>query len=55
MASYAITWIVGETRVVNARSKAQAEEIVSNMTDEELLEDLKNIMASFEIVEIQRI
>lgn len=55
MASYAITWTVGETRVVNARSKAQAEEIILNMADEELLKDLENIMASFEIMEIERI
>lgn len=55
MALYAITWIVGETRVIEARSRAQAEEIITNMTDEELLEDLENIMASFEIMEIDKV
>jgi len=55
MALYAITWTVGETRVVNARSIAQAEEIIINMTDAELLKDLKNIMASFEIMDIEKV
>ena len=55
MTSYAITWTVGETRVVEAHSIAQAEEIIINMTDEELLKDMKNIMASFEIIDIEKV
>jgi hypothetical protein len=55
MALYAITWTVGETRVVNARSIAHAEEIITNMTDDELLRDLKNIMASFEVMDIEKL
>ena len=55
MALYAITWTVGETRVIEARPIAHAEEIIINMTNEELLKDLKNIMASFEITNVEKV
>ena len=46
MPTYAITWSIGETRLVKAESKAEAERLINNLSDTELLSDLKNIFSN---------
>ena len=53
MKSYAVTWVVGETIEVEANSSEEAESIVANMTNEQLFVDMENIMAGFEIIDIE--
>jgi hypothetical protein len=55
MPTYAITWSIGETRLVKAESKAEAERLINNLSDTELLSDLKNIMQSFEVIKIEEV
>ncbi len=50
MKCYAVTWTVGETIKIEANSAEEAEDIVTNMTDKQLFDDMKNIMAGFEII-----
>ena len=53
MKIYAVTWVVGETIEVQAKSPEEAEDIVTNMTEKQLFYDMENIMAAFEIVDIE--
>jgi hypothetical protein len=55
MNTYAVTWTIGETKLIKATSKSEALDIVANLTDADLLADIRNIMASFEVTDIEKI
>jgi hypothetical protein len=55
MNTYAITWSIGETRLIEAKSESDALIILENLSNDDLLANLENIMASFEVMDIELI
>jgi hypothetical protein len=55
MPKYAVTYQFGQTIIINAANEDNAEDIVYEMSDQELLDDWDNIMSSFEVVNVEKI